>query len=362
MPAVSSRRKKSIASGRTRTRGRAPKSPATNTATTTNGSLGKQELLALYRCMVLTREFEDAVVRLYHQGKIVGGAYSGNGNEATAVGSAYALEKNDYLFPLHRDIGAHFARGQSVKNLMMQHLARQGSFTGGRDGTGHYTDTALRIYGNISHLGAMLPVACGIALASKIKKEPDVVMTYIGDGGSNVGEVHEALAMASAMSLPLVLVVENNGYAYSTPIARQFIVKKLSDRAAGYGIPGKTVDGTDVLTVYHACRTAVDRARAMKGPSIVETLTMRMHGHAAHDNSWYIPPALLASWKKKDPIARFEKVLTDEGVLSAALRAKMAAEARDEVERTAAAVVEMPYPRDDAALGGVFYEPAGGVR
>jgi TPP-dependent pyruvate/acetoin dehydrogenase alpha subunit len=309
-----------------------------------NGDLAAPDLLALYRYMLMMREFEDAIIRLYTQGKIIGGAYSGNGNEATAVGSAYALSDGDYLFPMHRDMGAHFVRGQSIDTLMMQHLAREGSLTQGRDGTGHYTDTALRIYGNISHLGAMLPVACGVALALKLKKERNVVMTYIGDGGSNVGEVHESLAMASAMSLPLVLIIENNQYAYSTPTSRQFIVEKLSSRAAGYGIPGKTVDGTDVLEVYHACREAVARARALKGPSIIESVTMRMH----------------AAWKKKDPIARFGKVLTSRGILDAALRKKMAAVLRWEIEQSAQRALGCPYPPADDLLHGVFAEPRRG--
>src|ERR1051325_5325057 len=160
-----------------------------------DSGVGNDDLLAMYGYMLQTREFEDSILRLYQQGKIVGGAYSGNGNEATAVGSAYALEKDDYLFPMHRDIGAHFVKGQTILNMMLQHLGRGSCLTRGRDGTGHYSDPSLNIYGNISHLGAMVPVACGVALACKIRKEKSVVLTYIGDGGSNVGEVHEGMAM-----------------------------------------------------------------------------------------------------------------------------------------------------------------------
>jgi len=354
MPAVFTRRKKSPSAGRPP--GRASGTRRSTSAPTPNGSLAASDFLALYRYMVQMREFEEMILRLYTQGKIVGGAYSGKGNEATAVGSAYALGEGDYLFPMHRDMGAHFVRGQSVDTLMMQHLARKGSLTEGRDGTGHYTDTELRIYGNISHLGAMMPVACGVGLALKIKKERNVVMTYIGDGGSNVGEVHESLAMASAMRLPLVLIIENNQYAYSTPIANQFIVEKLSDRAAGYGIPGKTVDGTDVMAVYHACAEAVARARAMKGPSIIESVTMRMDGHAAHDNAWYVPPKMLASWEKRDPIVRFEKNLLSKGILTAALKKKMSSQLRAEIEKSAAVAVDQPYPPGTDILRGVFYE------
>lgn len=315
---------------------------------------GRDALRRMYYFMRLMREFENTILRLYHQGKIVGGAYSGNGNEATAVGSAFALAEHDYLFPMHRDMGAHFVKGQTVRNLMLQHLARAGSLTEGRDGTGHYTDTGLRIYGNISHLGAMLPVACGVALAVRMKKEKSVVMTYIGDGGSNIGEVHEALAMASAMRLPLVLIIENNQYAYSTPVAKQFLVDKLSTRAAGYGIPGVTVDGTDVLAVYGACAAAAERARRGEGPTIVESVTMRMHGHAAHDNAWYVPKKLLAGWKKKDPVGGFERLLLRRGVLTAAGIREMEAGITTEISAAVDEALALPYPVPGDHAAGVY--------
>jgi TPP-dependent pyruvate/acetoin dehydrogenase alpha subunit len=317
-----------------------------------NSGLKREDLLQLYYYMRLTREFEDSILRLYQQGKIVGGAYSGNGNEATAVGSAYALEKDDYLFPMHRDIGAHFVKGQTILNMMLQHLGRGSCLTRGRDGTGHYSDPSLNIYGNISHLGAMVPVACGVALACKIRKEKSVVLTYIGDGGSNVGEVHEGMAMASVMRLPLVLIIENNQYAYSTPTSKQFTAEKLSDRAVGYGIPGVTVDGTDVLAVYKACKGAVERGRRGEGPTIIESVTMRMHGHAAHDNAWYVPKKLFAEWKKKDPIERFENLLLSEGLLSDTKIKTMIKEIQDRIEEAVTAAESAPYPpAEDAAIG-----------
>ncbi|TAK56210.1 MAG: thiamine pyrophosphate-dependent dehydrogenase E1 component subunit alpha, partial [Bacteroidetes bacterium] len=238
--------------------------------------------------------------------------------------------------------------------LFLQHLGRATSLTRGRDGTGHYSDPALKIYGNISPLGAMAPVACGAALASKIRKEHAVAMTYIGDGGASVGEVHEALMMASVMKLPLVLVIENNQYAYSTPVAKQFIVKKLSDRAIGYGIPGITVDGTDVEEVYHTCKQAVERARAGEGPSIIESITMRMHGHAAHDNAWYVPKELLESWKKKDPITLYEtKLIGEKGVNGKAIE-EIQQRIQREIEEAALAAESVPYPPGEEALLGVY--------
>ncbi len=321
-----------------------------------NGALKPDDHLKLFYYMSLMREFEETILRLYQQGKIVGGAYSGRGNEATAVGSAYALGEKDYLFPMHRDIGAHFAKGQSVRNMMLQHLGRANSLTRGKDGTGHYSDPSLRIYGNISHLGAMIPVACGVALASKLRKEKYVAMTYIGDGGASIGEVHEGLMMASAMRLPLILIIENNQYAYSTPISNQFIVKKLSDRAIGYGIPGITVDGTDVLEVYRVCNEAVTRARNGEGPTIIESVTMRMQGHAAHDNAWYVPKQLLSEWKKKDPLERFEKRLTEQGIVSKKKKESMLAEIRSLLETETQYALEQPYPTAEEAEKDVYSE------
>lgn len=315
-------------------------------------SLSKEQYLQLYYYMRLTREFEESILKLYRQGKIIGGAYTGNGNEATAVGSAFALEKHDYLFPMHRDMGAHLVKGQTLRNLMLQHLARGNSLSKGRDGTGHYADPALKIYGNISHLGAMVPMACGVALASKLRKEKAVVLTYIGDGGSNVGDVHESLAMASVMKLPLILIIENNQFAYSTHVSKQKAMEKYSDRAAGYGIPGYTIDGTDLETVYKVCKQAVERARRGEGPTLIESVTMRMHGHSAHDGAEYVPKTLLAEWKKKDPVQRIEKFLVDKKILTPKIREEYEKKVFAELEDATQFAVDSPYPpAEDAAVG-----------
>lgn len=316
--------------------------------------LSKEQYLQLYYYMRLTREFEESILKLYRQGKIVGGAYTGNGNEATAVGSAFALEKHDYLFPMHRDMGAHLVKGQSLRNLMLQHLGRGNSLSKGRDGTGHYADPALRIYGNISHLGAMIPMAAGVALASKLRKENAVALTYIGDGGSNVGDVHESLAMASVMKLPLVLIIENNQFAYSTPVAKQKAMEKYSDRAQGYGIPGYTIDGTDLELVYKTVKQAVERARAGHGPTLIESVTMRMHGHSAHDGAEYVPKTLLAEWKKKDPVMRIEKLLTDKKILTPKIKEEYEKRVFAELEDATQFAVESPYPPAEEAAVGVY--------
>ena len=320
-------------------------------------ALSNQERLELYYYMRLTRECDNAILRLYKQGKIVGGAYTGNGNEATAVGSAYALEDADYLFPMHRDLGAHLVKGQTVRNIFLQQLGRSASLTGGRDGTGHYADPPLRIYGNVSHLAAMIPVAVGVALASKIRKEKAVVMNYIGDGGSSLGEFHEGLNMAAVMALPFVLILENNQFAYSTPVTRQFAGQSFADRAPGYGIPGVTVDGTNVMQVYEACKRAVDRARAGGGPTLIETISMRMHGHSASDDASYVPGGMLEEWKRKDPLARFEKILSSDRVLTETGKAQMEQKIASMIEDAVLFAEESPAPAGEAAGDGV-YAPA----
>lgn len=317
-------------------------------------SLSKEQYLQLYYYMRLTREFEESILKLYRQGKIVGGAYTGNGNEATAVGSAFALEKLDYLFPMHRDMGAHLVKGQSLRNLMLQHLARGNSLSKGRDGTGHYADPSLKIYGNISHLGAMVPMACGVALASKLRKEKAVVLTYIGDGGANVGDIHESLAMASVMKLPLVLIIENNQFAYSTPVEKQKAMEKYSDRAIGYGIPGFTIDGTDIDQVYSTCKQAVERARRGEGPTLIESVTMRMHGHSAHDGAEYVPKDLLAAWKKKDPVLKIEQLLTDKKILTPKVKEEYEQKIMATLDDAIEFAVQSPYPSGEDAVAGVY--------
>jgi TPP-dependent pyruvate/acetoin dehydrogenase alpha subunit len=318
------------------------------------GGLTSKERLDLYYYIRLTRECDNAILRLYRQGKSVGGAYTGNGNEATAVGSAYALEAHDYLLPMHRDLGAHLVKGQTLRNIFLQQLGRAASLTGGRDGTGHYADPALRIYGNVSHLAAMIPVAVGIALASSLRNEQAVVMTTIGDGGSNVGEFHEGLNMAAVMKLPLVLLIENNQFAYSTPVAKQSAAARYSDRAAGYGIPGVTIDGTDVLAVYDACKEAVDLARRGGGPTLIESVTMRMHGHSASDDASYVPKEMLDRWKQKDPVLRCERALLAEHLLDEEGRRALEDNIRRKIEEAVREAEASPSPEGPEAAEGVY--------
>lgn len=306
--------------------------------------------------MILARSFDQALINLYRQSKIVGGVYAQIGNEATSVGTAMALQDGDYLFPMHRDNGAHFVRGMTPNEMAINFLFRKGAMTRGTDGTGHFADVKRRIYGNVSHLGAMVPVAAGVGLAQKLKKSGNIVLNYIGDGGSSVGEVHEGLMMASVMKLPLILVIENNQYAYSTPLERQMCAQNFSCRAIGYGIHGETVDGTDIQAVHEVASQAADRARRGEGPTIIESVTMRMRGHAEHDPFDYVPKEKLAEWEKKDPIEKIQKLMLDRGI------------DKQEIERTADAAIreideavsranELPGPDPAEAYRNVFVTP-----
>jgi TPP-dependent pyruvate/acetoin dehydrogenase alpha subunit len=316
--------------------------------------ISNQDRLDLYYYMRLTRECDNTLVRLYKQGKIVGGAYTGTGNEATAVGSAYALEDRDYLFPMHRDLGAHLVKGQTLRNIFLQQFGRGASLTRGRDGTGHYADPSLKIYGNVSHLAAMIPVAAGVALAAKMRKENAVVMTYVGDGGSNVGDFHEGVNMAAVMRLPLILIVENNQFAYSTPLSKQHASVKISDRALGYGIPGITIDGTNVTLVHETCAHAAARARAGEGPTLIESVTMRMQGHSASDDASYVPQGMIENWQKKDPIERFEKILFADRILTEQAKLTMEESIHAAIEEAVAFALASPMPDGREAGEGVY--------
>lgn len=313
----------------------------------------KEQLLFAYKNMFLAREFDHALTNLYRQSKIVGGVYAQIGNEATSVGTSMALGEGDIIFPMHRDNGAHFVRGMTPKEMAVNFLFRNGSMTRGTDGTGHFADAKRKIYGNVSHLGAMVPVAAGAALAQKLSKTGFVVLNYIGEGGASVGEVHEGLMMASTMELPFILIIENNQYAYSTPVSIQSHNPKLSDRAIGYGIPGETVDGTDVEAVYEATSRAVEHARAGKGPSIIETLTMRMRGHAEHDAFEYVPKEMLAEWDKKDPVRKTAELLKKAGASEKEIE-MIEKWAKAEIEEAIAYANELPAPDAQEAFRNVY--------
>src|SRR5579872_2525246 len=270
----------------------------------TRRDLTREQSLELYYYMRLNRSLEELLVRLFRQNKVVGGLYGSLGQEATSVGTAYALAEGDWIAPMIRNVGALLVRGYKPRDILTQYMARVTSPTQGKDGTSHFGDLKGRhVVSPISMLGDLIPVMTGVAMGGRYLGQKIVTMTWIGDGGSSTGAFHEGMNLAASQNAPLVVVLENNQWAYSTPVARQVPVRDLVNRAMAYGIRGMVADGNDVVAVYNAAAEAVDACRAGRGPVLLEVKTMRMKGHAQHDPAEYVPKAMFDYWKARDPIA-----------------------------------------------------------
>jgi TPP-dependent pyruvate/acetoin dehydrogenase alpha subunit len=312
---------------------------------------------ALYY-LKLTREAEWRIENvLYRQGKIVGGVYVGRGQEAIGVGAALTMRAGDVTFPCHRDFSVFVIRGFSLADIFANWLARAASPNRGRDNTLHIGDLKLGIIPIISPLGATLPVACGVGLVLKQRGKGNVALVHFGEGTTSLGNVHEAMNFAAVMKLPVVFICNNNQYAYSTPVEKQFAVKFLAVRGPAYGMPGESVDGTDVLAVYDAVQRAGARARAGKGPSFIECVTMRMTGHSAHDAAEYVPEEMKLLWAKKDPIQRLERVMLAKKILTRQEVEEIDGRVRAEIDVAIADAEARPVPRGEDALEGVYCEP-----
>lgn len=316
--------------------------------------------LNVYYFMRLTRAMEDRIRTLFLQGRIVGGVYTAQGHEATTVGAATMLHDGDCIVPQHRDLGMHLVRGGSPRAVMCQWLARGNSPTLGRDGQMHIGDMHHGIVPMISMLGESLPVACGVALTMKMRKRSTVVLASCGDGATNTGAFHEAMNFAAVQKLPVVLVIENNGYAYSTPTYKQFAVQNLSERAKAYGMLGETVDGNDVLTVTTAVERALEHARSGKGPAMVECKTFRVRGHSEADKADYVPPEVREEWLAKDPIRRYEAYLTEQGILTPRQKADIEARIKSVVEDALRFAERSPAP-DAATVADYVFAPDGPI-
>lgn len=316
--------------------------------------LPREPQLELYRFLKLNRMTEDRLSNLYRQGKVVGGLYSSRGQEAISVGSAYALEPQDVVGPIIRNLGTMFVRGVKPREVMMQYMARSDSPTGGKDVNTHFGDLSRGLVAPISMLGALIPVMAGVALAGRMQKKDLVALTYIGDGGTSTGDFHEGLNFAAVLNVPFVLIAEHNGYAYSTPTSKQMRVKNIVTRAAAYGIPGEMVDGNDVLAVYEATKRAVERARSGGGPTLIEAKTFRMRGHAEHDDAGYVPKELFEEWKQRDPIDRFERHLLGSGLANQEDLRRIVAEIDEELNREVDAALASPMPPAERAFEGVY--------
>ncbi|HWO00716.1 MAG TPA: thiamine pyrophosphate-dependent dehydrogenase E1 component subunit alpha [Blastocatellia bacterium] len=318
--------------------------------------LNKTQQLELLYFMRLTRSLEDRLDNLYKQGKIVGGLFRSLGQEGTAVGSAYALDKNqgDILSPLTRDLGAMLVMGALPREVFASYLWRASSLSQGRDQNIHITDLNRGFIGTISPLGTLVAVMNGVLVATRMQKKKTAGMVYIGDGATSTGAFHEAANFAAVQNLPLVIIGENNGYAYTTPTSKQMRILNLADRAKAYGMPSEIVDGNDVLAVYGSAQRAVDRARNGGGPSFIECKTFRMRGHAAHDNQSYVAKETIEQWRKRDPIAHFEKQLEDKKVASLGEIKQVTARVNALLDEHLAWAEEQPPAAPEAALGGVY--------
>src|SRR5213079_3421772 len=277
--------------------------------------LDREDLLGVYRSMLLTRGIEERGHILYRQGKIPGSFYTGRGNEAASVGVATAMAIDDVGAPIQRDMGVHVTRGTEPWRIFAQYMGRADGLAAGKDGNVHMADIRLGLVAMVSHLPALMPVATGCALAFQIRHEPRVAVAWSGDGAMARGDAHEAMNLAAVHRLPIVFIVDNNQYAYSTPNRLEFGVDHLAERAAAYGFDGVVVDGTDVLTVYREAHAAIERAREGGGPTLLELVTLRMEGHAVHDDAFYVPRELLEAYTRKDPIERYRRWLTEQAIL-----------------------------------------------
>jgi len=319
--------------------------------------LNQKQCIEIYRWMLLNRKMETTLENLYKQGKVVGGVYFGLGQEACSCASAYALHKDDWLAPMIRNQGSLLVRGFSQRDIMMQYMAKAGSPTKGRDASSHFGDIDERnVVAPISTLGDLIPVVAGVALGARLQGRNIAAMTYIGDGGQSTGVTYEGINFAAVQNLGLVLFVENNLWAYSTPADMQFHVKDLAERAIAYGIPGVIVDGTDACQVYDAAHEACDRARRGQGPTLIEAKMMRMKGHAIHDAAEYVPKLLFDYWRKRDPIARFEDYLLKKKWLRPAENRELVTGVDQELEADRDFAVASVMPEPETAAGGVYCE------
>ena len=315
------------------------------------GHLQIEDRIWLLRAMLMMRGIEERAMTLYRQGKVPGSFYDGFGQEAVSAGAAFAMAPEDRLCILHRDLAAHIVRGVTPARIIAQYMGRESGVTAGRDGNVHFGDYRLGCAGMVSMLPDMMLVATGMAMAFKLRGEQRVALTWFGDGSTSRGDFHEAMNWAGVQRLPVIFVLENNQFAYSTPLDKQFAVDPVQ-RAAGYGCVGVTVDGNDVEAVFEATHDARQRALAGEGPTMLEALTMRMHGHAAHDDMKYVPKELVEEWRKRDPIEQQESRVREVGVDVDGLRTEITAEINAAVQEA----LEAPMPDPATVTEGVFRE------
>jgi pyruvate dehydrogenase E1 component alpha subunit/2-oxoisovalerate dehydrogenase E1 component alpha subunit len=322
---------------------------------TKDTSLKPDQMSELYRYLKLTRLVEERIVNLYRQTKVVGGVFRSLGQEATAVGSAYALRPDDFITPIIRDLGSVFVKGIRPRQIFAQYMAKAWGPTGGKDLNVHFGDMEKGFLGPISHLGDMIPVMTGILLAARMQQKEIVGLAYIGDGGASTGAFFEGLNFAAVQKLPLIVIAEYNKYAYSTPTNLQTAVRNLAEKSAAFGIPGYIVDGNDVIACYEVTKQAIDYARSGRGAVLIEAKTYRRKGHAEHDDQRYVPEGEIEWWEKhNDPIDRFERFLLDENVSTKEKLDEVTADVMREIDEDCEWAESSPMPEAEDAAYGVF--------
>ncbi len=331
--------------------------PVTSIGQVKEAGLDREDLLGIYRNMLVTRGIEERGHILYKQGKIPGSFYTGRGNEAASVGVATAMRPDDVGTPIHRDMGVHVTRGVEPWRIFAQYMGRVDGPTGGKDGNVHMADARLGLIAMVSHLPAMLPVAVGCALAFRIREEKRVAVAWFGEGASARGDAHEGMNFAGVRRLPVVFVCDNNQWAYSTPTHLEYATEHVADRAETYGFEGVVVDGTDVLAVYREAKRAIEKARAGGGPTLVECLTLRMEGHAVHDDAFYVPRELFEEWAKNDPLERFRTWLRDNAAMSADEEDEITGDVKRLLNEAMRRAEESPLPDPSTLTEGVFATP-----
>jgi pyruvate dehydrogenase E1 component alpha subunit len=320
----------------------------------TKFKLASDQLLEMFYWLKLIRAFDERLSILVKQGKVRSGVYTGIGQEAIIVGTCFGLRKQDYICPLHRDLGSFLMKGVDARTMMAQMFGKATGLSKGRDSALHSGVPELGIFGNTSMLGANLPVAAGLALTFKMEKADNVVIAYFGEGASNVGDFHEALNFVGVQRLPVLFICENNQYAYSVPVEKSMAIDDVADRAESYGFDGVAINGNDVLAVYQATQGALKRAREGDGPTLIECKTYRWHGHSEHDKAFYRTKEELAMWKSRDPIPTFTSylkgldMLTDDRIKE--IEARVASTIDDAVEFAATA----PDPAPSDAVSDIY--------
>ena len=331
--------------------------PSGSLAEVKEWGLDREDLLQIYRNLLMTRGVEERGHILYRQGKIPGSFYTGRGNEAAAVGVATAMSREDVGAPLHRDMGVHITRGVEPWRIFANYMGRVDGPAQGRDGNVHMADHHLGLIAMVSHLPAMLPVAVGCALAFRIREEKRVAIAWFGEGASARGDTHEGMNFAGVRKLPVVFICDNNQWAYSTPTHLEYAVEHLADRAQAYGFEGVVVDGTDVLAVYHEAKRAIEKAREGGGPTLIECLTLRMEGHAVHDDAYYVPKELFQQWAKRDPLERYRTWLRERAELTDEEEDEIVVHVKKHLNEALERAEGSPLPDPATLLDGVYATP-----